>query len=338
MMLRRTWLATAVLPLGGLLALAALGGISSDATARADGVKLAQRTSLVSTAAPKKPRKTVKLIFVHHSTGENWLADGNGGLGRALKANNYFVSDTNYGWGPDAIGDRTDTGHWWLWFRGPQRNTYLNALYLEFGQHASYSRRADPAHSRKNQIIMFKSCFPNSQISGNPSDPPTTGSNPLRGQDAGSQYMTVANVKGIYNDILKYFAGHRDKLFVLIVPPPLRDGDTDAAHAANARAVANWLSTKWLSHYRYKNVAVFDFYNVLTSNGGSADVNDLGSSEGNHHRWRNGAIQHTQTEMSDFLAYPSGDSHPSRAGNIKATKEFVQFLNFYYHRWAGARA
>jgi len=125
---------------------------------------------------------------------------------------------------------------------------------------------------------------------------------------------------------------------VLIVPPPLRDGDTDAANAANARAVANWLTTKWLSHYRYKNVAVFDFYNVLTSNGGSADVNDLGSSEGNHHRWRNGAVQHTQTAMSDFLAYPSGDSHPSQAGNTKATKEFVQLLNFYYHRWAEPRA
>ncbi|MFN2187700.1 MAG: hypothetical protein ACK2T3_02950, partial [Candidatus Promineifilaceae bacterium] len=47
------------------------------------------------------PIEAVKLVFIHHSVGENWLADGDGGLGLALMENNYFVSDTNYGWGPD---------------------------------------------------------------------------------------------------------------------------------------------------------------------------------------------------------------------------------------------
>ena len=37
-------------------------------------------------------------------------------MGRALGENNYFVSDTNYGWGPNSIGDRTDIGHWFTWF------------------------------------------------------------------------------------------------------------------------------------------------------------------------------------------------------------------------------
>jgi hypothetical protein len=31
-------------------------------------------------------------------------------------------------------------------------------------------------------------------------------------------------------------------------------------------------------------VAVFDFYNVLTSNGGGWDANDYGLTSGNHHR------------------------------------------------------
>ena len=61
----------------------------------------------VNTNPPAEP---VKLIFIHHSSGENWLTDGHGGLGLALRDNNYFVSDTNYGWGPDAIGDTTDIG------------------------------------------------------------------------------------------------------------------------------------------------------------------------------------------------------------------------------------
>jgi hypothetical protein len=286
-----------------------------------------------SSARPPKPTKIVKLNFIHHSTGENWLADSNGKLGIALKNNNYFVSDTYYRWGPDGIGDRTDTGHWWTWFRGSKSSTYLHALYKEFGQHSSYTRlSSDPDTSRENEIIMFKSCFPNSAIDGNPNDSATKGDNPLRGGGP----MTVANVKGIYNDILTYFAAHQDKLFVLIVTPPLAKGDTNAAQAANARAVANWLMNKWLAGYSHKNVAVFDFYNVLTSNSGSSDKNDLDKESGNHDRWWNGRVQHSRTVSSNFLAYPTGDSHPSQAGNRKATSEFVPLLNYYYHRWANS--
>src|SRR5665647_452463 len=46
------------------------------------------------------PGTPVRLVFIHHSVGEDWLDDSKGGLAKALKDNNYFVSDTNYGWGP----------------------------------------------------------------------------------------------------------------------------------------------------------------------------------------------------------------------------------------------
>ena len=126
------------------------------------------------------PAAPVKLIFIHHSTGGNWLADPNndqpyGGLGRALMENNYFVSATNYGWGPDGIGDRTDIPNWPEWFVGPNRDVYLDALYNENGQNVgdfgNWSRLAsDPGG--ENVIIMFKSCFPNSDLYGDPDDPP----------------------------------------------------------------------------------------------------------------------------------------------------------------------
>ena len=58
-----------------------------------------------STTPPASP---VKLIFIHHSTGGNWLAssshDPSGGLGQALMDNNYYASATNYCWGPNDIG------------------------------------------------------------------------------------------------------------------------------------------------------------------------------------------------------------------------------------------
>jgi hypothetical protein len=285
-------------------------------------------------APPSPPASPVKLIFIHHSCGENWLADGDGGLGIALRDNNYFVSDTNYGWGPDSIGDRTDIGYWWDWFRGTNSSTYLSALYSESGQNCSYSRLAtDPGG--QNRIIMFKSCYPNSYLGGNPTDPPPTGANPLCGQDCSSGYHTVRNAKGIYNDILEYFATRQDKLFIVITAPPQVTGETDPTHAANARALNNWLINNWLAAYPYKNVAVFDFYNVLTSNGGNPNTNDIGSATGNHHRLRNNAVQHIQTVDNNTAAYPTEDSHPTAAGNQKGTAEFIDLLNYFYQSWQG---
>ncbi len=218
---------------------------------------------------PTPPSSPVKLIFVHHSTGENWLADGNGNLGVTLRNNNYFVSDTNYGWGPDSIGDRTDLGHWWDWFRGEDSATYLAALYAESGQHSSYSRlAADPGGP--NEIILFKSCFPNSAIGGNPTDPPTVGDNPMRGEWCCGESYTVATSRAStrHSAILCHAAR---QAVVVIVTPPLTSGSTERRRRQRAR-LANWLVNDWLDGYAYQNVAVFDFYNVLTSNGGSTNV------------------------------------------------------------------
>jgi hypothetical protein len=281
-------------------------------------------------ASVTPPAEPVRLIFIHHSCGSNWLSDGNGGLGVALMDNNYFVSDTNYNWGPDSIGSSTDIGHWWLWFRGPDSAEYLEALYAENGQHSSYSRMSTD-RGGENQIIMFKSCYPNSGLKGDVNDPvPAIDDNPLRGESCGSQYHTVANAKGIYLDLLEYFKTRPDKLFVVITAPPL----TDATYADNARAFNDWLVNDWLTGYAVGNVCVFDFYNVLTTNGGDSDTNDLGLESGNHHRLWNGAVQHKTDGDDDanpnVLEYPTGDNHPSKAGNQKATAEFLPLLNSTY--------
>jgi len=269
-------------------------------------------------AAP--PSVPVKLIFIHHSTGGNWLADPNneqpaGGLGQALMDNNYFVSATNYGWGPNSIGDRTDIVYWPEWFIGPQRDTYLDALYNETAQNVgdfgAWSRLAS-APGGENTIIMFKSCFPNSDLYGNPNDPP--------GTELNDWEYSVGHAKAIYNALLGYFETRQDKLFIVITAPPLMADETEAARADNARAFNTWLVTEWLRDYAYANVAVFDYYNVLTA-------------PDNHHRWNANAIEHVQAADNNFAYYPSGDSHPSSEGHSKATEEFVPLLNVFYNRW-----
>jgi hypothetical protein len=255
---------------------------------------------------PTPPAQPVKLIFIHHSVGENWLADGYGNLGIALGQNNYFVSGTNYGWGPNTIGDRTDIPNWTEWFRSADTATYMNAVLNESEQNSSFTRTlADPGG--ENEIILFKSCFPNSALEGNPNDPPSA-----------DGWLTVGHAKYVYNEILQYFATRPDKLFIVITAPPVQDG----TYSANARAFNQWLMNNWLAenNYTLPNVAVFDFYNVLTG-------------PDNHHRYINGAIEHVFTPGMNTAYYPSADDHPNAVGSQKATAEFIPLLNIFYNRW-----
>ena len=265
------------------------------------------------------PATPVKLIFIHHSCGGNWLADEtpdipSGGLGTALMNNNYYVSATNYDWGPDGIGNRTNIPDWPEWFTGPNSGTILAALYAETGQNlggfGAWSRMATEPGG-ENEIIMFKSCFPNSDLYGNPDDPPRSSPN--------EQY-TVENAKVIYNDLLTYFETRTDKMFIVITAPPLIESETTSDRAANARAFNNWMVRDWLDDYPHNNVAVFDYFNVLTD-------------PANHHRIVNGQIEHVVGGGSNFAYYPAGDSHPNSTGHRKATEEFIPLLNYYYNQW-----
>ncbi|MCJ7734853.1 MAG: hypothetical protein MUP11_09920 [Anaerolineales bacterium] len=259
----------------------------------------------IQTGGSAPPSRVVKLIFIHHSTGENWLTDGYGDLGQTLGENNYYVSDTNYGWGPDGIGDRTDIPDWTEWFSSDQTPVYMQALFSEGDQRADYTRtRPDPGG--ENEIILFKSCFPNSDLEGNPDDPPSA-----------DGWLSVGHAKYVYNEILGFFEGHPEKLFIVITAPPL----SDRSNAANARAFNQWLVNDWLreNDYPYNNVAVFDFYNVLTGNDG-------------HHTFEDGQEIH-QVASRDTLKYPSVDDHPSKKGSQKATEEFIPLLNYFYNRW-----
>jgi hypothetical protein len=308
-------------------------------------------TSIAEVLNPNPPKNPVRLVFVHHGVGDHWLADESGDLGVTLLDNNYFVSDTDFGWIPqdfdvgiETIGDHTDIGQWYSWFAGPNKTKYLAALFSEDNTHSyiPYSRMPyNPDPISENEVIMFKSDFDNSALAGKPDDPPTptTGPNPLRSEDSSSENLTVANAKGIYEDLLVFFETRQDKLFVVITAPPLVEAATTPGQAKNARALNRWLTEEWLRDYPYSNVAVFDFYNVLTSNGGSTQVNDLGMDSGNHHRYSDGTIQYMTRAGSNFSAYGTSDkdSMPTDAGLRKASDEYVAVLNTAYHHWKRSR-
>lgn len=244
-----------------------------------------------------QPISTVRLCFIHHSCGRNWLSSGDGDLGLELNLNNYYVTETYYGWDAepgDNLGDRTNTDDWQEWFN----DTKMPYVYDNSAHYAYSNTIADPGG--ENEIMMFKSCYPLSEVGSG-----------------------IEDEKALYDDLLDYFALHTDKLFVLVTPP----GERVVSSYELTRDLGNWLvdaETGWLSGYPHHNVAVFDFYCVL-------------SEVDSHHTIVNGEWVHEYCPTYDGVSpyHDSGDNHPNTAGNQKATIEFVPLLNYYYNRWQG---
>ena len=304
-----------------------------------------------------------KMVFIHHSVGGHWLAHAQGGLVAELNRKGFYVNDITYGWQPSwvndslfkktrnkiysllkynprgayLIGDRTDIGHFYDWFIGPDSQKIMESVYAEnnetktFGDHANTI--PNPGLHLENDIVMIKPCYPNTLYRGNAGDPATPGANPPRNFEAGTQEHTVANAKRIYNDILQYIKQRPDKFFIMVTAPPRMELPQDGAVA---RSFSNWLVHDWLKENKYqnKNVMVFDLFNVLTS-GPDWTKNDLAQEEGNHHRMWNGEEQHIVQTDKHVLVYPrNGDNnHPSKAGLEKASKEFVDLFVYRYNKW-----
>lgn len=275
------------------------------------------------------PEKTVKVVFAHHSCGDNWLKAGNGGLGDALGRANYFVRDTYYKWNAlenEDIGSHTDIGDWHTWFADEsaqgngraRRDNIMQSVYETDNRHAEYSAISDPGG--ENAVIMFKSCYPNSNVRGDNGTRPED----LFGRNCSSEAHTLENCKEVYRRILPYMKSRRDKMFVAVTAPPLVAAATDESRGANARTLNNWLVNEWLvdADWADRNVFVFDLFNVLTH-------------AGNHHRCVDGGVEHVTEHGGDFSAYGATetDSHPNAEGNRKATEEFVPLLSAWYHTW-----
>ena len=269
-----------------------------------DGADSGDQVDLLTGVDASAPADTVKICFIHHSTGSAWIQNDNGHLGAALNDNNYYVTEIDYGWDAAAatnIGDHTDTTDWPDWFNDDiMPDVYANSAHYDYT-----NTIADPGGD--NQIIMFKSCYPNSEVGS-----------------------SIADEKAIYLGLLDYFAEHQDKLFILVVPPPEIVIDS----AALTRELAGWLvdmEAGWLAQYPYDNVFPFDYYNVLTD-------------PENHHRVEDGNVVHTVSsdpadpDRPDELYYYTGtNDHPTAEGHRKATDEYLPLLNAYYHLWQASR-
>jgi len=263
---------------------------------------------------------TDDMVFIHHSCGQNWLTNS---LHSALLSKDYIDerNDIYYGTDmspdagrPDSLaptpGDKTDMNHWIRWF-----NDYLGHV------------KTHGCASGMNVIIMFKSCYPNSNITAD-----GTGGDPF------SSTKTIANYKAVYRHpdgpghtysyggytykpLEDIFAENPDVLFIPVTAPPRHYAPSDAtndAEAHRARVFNNWLKNDWLSSYNaanpgLNNVAVFDWFDVLAY----ADDHAL----------------HPNRLKSDYGG-TSGNSHPNSTANSDSTAVFATDTpNFIDQAW-----
>ncbi len=265
------------------------------------------------------------IVFIHHSCGNNFLEQG---LRSTLEGKSFIneVNDIYYGdaLSPDSgrpeslgsvPGDSTNMNHWILWF-----NDYLKGV-----------EKFDCADGR-NAIIMFKSCYPISNISSEgkmPGDPFSSSQTTANYKSVFRKYEDPAGTYSKngydYKPLEQIFAEHPGILFIAVTAPPRHFGPSDGtnnAEAQRARDYNNWLKNEWLSGYNkanpgFNNVVVFDWFDVL------AYPSDH-PGHPNRLRAENGG--------------ESGDSHPSQTANRDSANVFSSFIEKSYAQWNKAKA
>jgi hypothetical protein len=261
----------------------------------------------LSSYSDARPDKELNILFLHHSCGGHWLADrgtakgenciyeahpNGGGLRSLLEQNGYAVHEASYG---SIVGDKTDIEDWPAKFRDQMDRILKTDMQDQMYTNGSV-----------NNIVMFKSCYPNNNFE----------------PDGSKKGRTVQSATEAYNSLLPYFREHPETLFVVITAPPLvqpyetanplkasikkllgryKDVQTTGICARRFNNRLKDSESGWLSKYDLNNVVVFDLYDILTKDG-----------------------------QSNWAGYPTKngtDSHPSSEGNSIAAERFVPFLN-----------
>jgi len=235
------------------------------------------------------------IVFIHHSVGENWLEQGE--LRTQLTTSGFNVHDITYGDdvpgtpvpGMQPNGDFTDVKDWYFWF-----HNFLDGV-LEW----------ECSSGEYNQVVMFKSCFPNSGITeegiapGNPTN----------------DNHTIWNYKAAYCSLTNVFAQHSNVLFIAVTAPPMKPGDGyHPDEGARARTFNNWLKKDFVDAYvdstGQRNLAVFDLFDILAT----ASTKPRGAN-------------------ALFPAYRTRDSHPNTKGSRSATGVFMPYFRNILEYW-----
>jgi hypothetical protein len=232
-----------------------------------------------------------RVIFLHHSVGEGILTAG-GLRDMMLRDLGLLVKSATYG---DGIGEQTDMNHWVAKFSDRMDDI------LSFSHHPDNYN----LDGTVNDVVMFKSCFPNSDIMAEGSGP----------GEPESQEKTLVNYKATWQGLKAEMAKQPDRLFVYLTAPPLIPELSSAGNAARARGFNNWLKAEFLPQYREEtgldNLVIFGLFDVLA-----------------------GEDNYLKTEYRRALP---DDPHPNAEGSRVAATEFMSFFQPIWEEWEAGR-
>ena len=190
---------------------------------------------LLAPLAPASAQAT-RIMFLHHSCGQNLIEQG--GVRQGLAALGYEFFDHGYNDEGLRLADGSYAG---TNFAVPGDNTDPDGFAAIFAQPLHDPPDNTFSHLMQYDVIAFKSCFPVSNV----------------GDDA-----QLAAYQSYYRSIRDRIDQYPDKLFIIVTQPPQVPANSDPAEAARARAFANWLqSPEYLDGH--SNLFVFDFFGLL---------------------------------------------------------------------------
>lgn len=182
------------------------------------------------------PVPAIRIIFLHHSCGENLINQGN--VREELTALGYEFYDHGYNDTGLRLADGSYAG---TNFDVPGDNTDPDGLAAIFAQPLHDPPDNAFSHLMEYDVIVFKSCYPTSNISSD---------------------EHLAEYKSYYLSIRNRMDQYPQTMFIIVTQPPQVPGDSSPDEAVRARALVNWLqSDEYLAGH--PNVFTFDFFGLL---------------------------------------------------------------------------
>ena len=217
------------------------------------------------------------VVFLHHSVGRGFIEQG--ALRDLFTAAGYQLWDHDYNY----PGLTDPTGKMLGYnYNVPADNTDPDGLFNIFTQPIYDWPVNTLSGLMQHEVIVFKSCYPASDITS----------------DEGLEKR-----KTWYLAMRDFMDRHREKVFVLVTPPPLNPAETSPAAAQRARAITDWLTSAEFSS-GHPNLFVFDLFSRLAEDDAS----------------RADAYMLRQDYRSE------ADSHPTQVANEKISPELFQFV------------
>jgi hypothetical protein len=194
---------------------------------------------------------TIRVFFLHHSTGGNLLEQGQVRQLFAQKAPQLAFWD--HGYDLDKLGPLQFLSHFespYLYglrnengqrlkdsFHIPNHNTDPDGLAELFGQEITSPPGNALSHILEFDTIIFKSCFPVTAIASN-----------RQLESYISHYLAIRNT------IDKF----PNKLFIPMTPPPLKREATNPKQSSRARRYSDWIMSE-AYHQNRANLIPYDF-------------------------------------------------------------------------------